>query len=773
MREHSLAANGPAWIYRRLAQVAFFATLVLIPVRLRIDLLARPNLPIQSDYTDFLLFAPDVTMLATFIFWGMSSLGHPRPVRLGPPSVWLPLAGLSLAGLVSTVTSVDETLTLYHAVRLAGLFLFFLYVVNEVAAAPALILYGVALQGIVQSGVAIAQFLLQRSVGLQLLGENSLSPAWAGVSIVSTGSDRVLRAYGLSDHPNILGGCLAFGLIILLAAYLWVAWPRRLLMLVALVPMSVALLLTFSRSAWLAFAVGALFLLAVQFARGFGTVLKPVIWLSLAVGLALAPFVWQQQALLGSRLNAGAAFDRVGVEQQSIGERALLLQEAGSLLAAHPVTGIGLGASPIAMKDENPGSSLTYQPPHMALLAAALETGSVGGAFYLLLLALPWVMLLRHKEKLLQPWVAGAAALLLAVTVVGFFDYYTWLLVPGRLWQWLAWGLVAGSVQGAADPNALAAPLPSRSLREDSMTFVSIRQRAPGEDSALLRHAVLQTLAYADVFDYSLAISEIHRYLSFERAALTDVQAAVEELVQAGAVVRAAEWFALPGRQALAEVRRRRARASASLWRRALRYARIIASLPFVRMVAVTGSLAMDNAERDNDVDFMLVAAPGRLWTARALAVLVTHVAKVAGVRLCPNYIVTTDALEFHERSLYVAHEVAQMIPLAGLEIYDRIRSLNDWTDDFLPNAKGAPEPPYEVRHSLRRRQRLENVLGMLPVQWFEAWEMNRKIRRLSRQMSSNPEAYFSSDVCKGHADRHARRTEMLLRQRIERAGSI
>jgi hypothetical protein len=35
------------------------------------------------------------------------------------------------------------------------------------------------------------------------------------------------------------------------------------------------------------------------------------------------------------------------------------------------------------------------------------------------------------------------SAALLAATVVGFLDYYTWLLAPGRLWQYVIWGLWA------------------------------------------------------------------------------------------------------------------------------------------------------------------------------------------------------------------------------------------------------------------------------------------------------------------------------------------
>ncbi len=446
MKAPSHALCGIATAFRRLSRIAFFATIVLIPVRLRIDLLARPNVPIYGDYTDFLLFAADAAMLATLAFWGLSLLAVRRPVRLGPVYIWLPLTGLTLAGLLSALTSVDRALTLYHVVRLAALFAFFLYIVNEMAA-PAVLIAAVALQGTIQAVVAIAQFLAQTSIGLQVLGEYELSPAWNGVSIVSSGSDRILRAYGLSDHPNILGGCLAFGLIVLMAAYLGANRKTRLMLLVAFLPMSVALLLTFSRAAWLAFGIGAAFLIGIQVAFHGGASLRPLLWLILAAGLTLAPFTWKEADLLGVRLGANGAFGTVPQEEQSLGERVLLVQAANRIFATDALTGIGLGAAPVAMKNAYPKLGLDYQPPHLSILEAALETGILGATFYFLLLILPWAVLLRHRELLGQPLVAGAAALLLAITVVGLFDYYTWLLVPGRLWQWVSWGMLAVSVQ--------------------------------------------------------------------------------------------------------------------------------------------------------------------------------------------------------------------------------------------------------------------------------------------------------------------------------------
>ena len=180
-----------------------------------------------------------------------------------------------------------------------------------------------------------------------------------------------------------------------------------------------------------------------------------------AIGLAcarqrivLAPFILVNLPLFGIRLDVNQSFMTIPAEEQSIGERALLVEFANHIFADHALTGIGLGASPVAMKDAYPSFPVDYQPPHLTLLDTALETGIFGATFYFLFLVLPWVVLLRHRD-LLNDRISQLLLFMLAVTIVGFFDYYTWLLVPGRLWQWLAWGLLAAAME-KANQNELA-----------------------------------------------------------------------------------------------------------------------------------------------------------------------------------------------------------------------------------------------------------------------------------------------------------------------------
>jgi len=423
------------------ARLCFCLTIVLTPFRFRYLLLERPAPPVYKDFTDFHLFGSDVAVLALLAFWALSLLFAPRPVRLGPKFMSLPLAGLIFTCLVTSFSSLDVELSLYHTLRLAVLFLFYLYLVNEVRS-PSLIVVAVALQVIVQSLTALAQFFLQFSIGLKLFGEHELDPAVRGVSIVSTGSTRVLRSYGLTEHPNVLGGCLALGLILLLAVYLHGKPNMKKGAAPAILLGLPALFVTFSRSAWLAFIIGAFILTGAAARAREWKKLQSVLWLALAAFLILAPLVWNYSSYVGARFNVDGSFKKNPYENRSIGER-LLLDEAGlHIFFDKPVSGVGLGASALAIKKYFPDFRGSFVPPHFVLLAVAMETGVVGVIFYIFLLLFPWLALARNKKNLLgKPTLLAASVLLMAMTLIGFFDIYPWLLPPGRLWQWLAWGL--------------------------------------------------------------------------------------------------------------------------------------------------------------------------------------------------------------------------------------------------------------------------------------------------------------------------------------------
>ncbi len=438
-----------------LARLCFQATVILIPFRYRFVLLARNFPPVYRDFTDFLLFLSDVSLVLTLLFWGATLAWKPRGLRVGPLLLSLPLAGVLLFSLISTFRSVDAALSAYHFIRMLLLAGFYLYVVNEVRSLNMLVL-PVTIQAVVQGIVGTTQSLAQRSVGLQSLGELVLDPAWSGVSIVWAEGVRWLRAYGLSDHPNILGGTLALALLVMLGWYAQAPASRRAPAALFLLMAALTLLLTFSRAAWLGALLGAVLLIALWARYRPARELRHLAVLAAAGGLVLLPFLWRSAPFLSVRLNpAAAAADQVATEYAALSYRRLLAAAANELFAQNALTGVGLGTFPVALLQNDPAFPIDYQPVHVVLFDVAVETGIFGALAYLAGMLLPWMALWLNRRSLrFTPALITASAALLAATVIGFFDYYLWFLPPGRLWQWLVWGFWAASYQDALMENS-------------------------------------------------------------------------------------------------------------------------------------------------------------------------------------------------------------------------------------------------------------------------------------------------------------------------------
>jgi hypothetical protein len=283
--------------------------------------------------------------------------------------------------------------------------------------------------------------------------------------------------------------------------------------------------------------------------------------------------------------------------------------------------------------------------------------------------------------------------------------------------------------------------------------------RRPPRSLSPLETAVWRTIAYSDVFDYPLTLPEIHHYLEGVPADLTEVERALGNgrLLPHHLIYRP-PFYMLPGREEIGPIRQRREALSQTLWPAAIRYGRLIASLPFVRMVAVTGSLAVNNVnERVRaDIDYLIVTGNGRVWLSRAFIVAVVRLAARRGYELCPNYILAESALAFPDQNLYTAHELLQMMPLYGLDTYRQMRQTNSWAARFMPNAARAPRQQPDLPAPYATAQRLLELPLTTPAGgWLDAWEMGRKIRKFGRQPNHNQEADFHKDWCKGHFDAH------------------
>jgi len=287
-------------------------------------------------------------------------------------------------------------------------------------------------------------------------------------------------------------------------------------------------------------------------------------------------------------------------------------------------------------------------------------------------------------------------------------------------------------------------------------------------DISPLKRAILEALAYSDIFEHPLTMEEIHRFLGIP-ASLKDVH---DCLLNMEVVSHKQGYYFLDGHEDILEIRLVRRQKSWNAYNRAMLYGRILGYLPFIRMVALTGSLAMLNLSKNRDIDYMLVARSGRVWTARAFVLLFGRIAKFFGDEICPNVIVSENALQWNARNIYTAREFAQMIPVIGVDIFHRLLDANRWLEEILPNIEWK-NPSTEGSHGLIWQKFIELFLNGKAVDRFEAWEMNRKIVRFTKQKGFGIETNFNADICQGNFDHHGSWALNAYEERLKSLGVL
>lgn len=218
-----------------------------------------------------------------------------------------------------------------------------------------------------------------------------------------------------------------------------------------------------------------------------------------------------------------------------------------------------------------------------------------------------------------------------------------------------------------------------------------------------MKKAILQTLSYADVFDYPLSASEVWRFLISQNAKRKTQNEIKKELTTNSFLVSRITYhdgfYSLKGREEIFAIRKKREKWSQEKQKLAEKVAEILRKIPWIKMIGITGALAMENSDKEDDIDLLIATRRNRLWLTRLLTVfLVELVARRRRPRdrdvrdkICLNMFLDENhlAVPKNEQDLFSSHEVCQMRPLWDKdETYQKFLRENQWSRKFLPNWK-------------------------------------------------------------------------------------
>ncbi|MDO8495456.1 MAG: hypothetical protein Q7S32_02960 [bacterium] len=254
---------------------------------------------------------------------------------------------------------------------------------------------------------------------------------------------------------------------------------------------------------------------------------------------------------------------------------------------------------------------------------------------------------------------------------------------------------------------------------------------------AALEKSILATLAYFDVLDFPLTVREVTRFLinpekfvdkkiftrKKEELGYGQIEEVLQNLKLKGLVEEFLGFYFLPGKKHIYLERIERIKLAEEKWKKARRYLFWIQSLPFIELVLASGSLAMGHMTENSDLDMLIVAKSGRIWTARLFVYVLFGIMGVrrrkeqiiAPDKICPNHFITTRSLRIPCVSLYTAQLYAHLIPVyvRRKEVLDDFWRENTWIENYLQNWEHLDG--YQYRH-IQENKFLQKIASLAEV---------------------------------------------------------
>ena len=236
---------------------------------------------------------------------------------------------------------------------------------------------------------------------------------------------------------------------------------------------------------------------------------------------------------------------------------------------------------------------------------------------------------------------------------------------------------------------------------------------------------ILKTLGYFDLFQYPLTREEIY-FFHADNISQQLIESALDMLLAERSVFRLDEFYSLKNDSQLAERRRKGNQLALKQMKTAGKIARFLARFPYVRGVAVSGSLSKNFASEKTDIDFFIVTESNRLWIARSLMHLYKKLTYLAGRQdwFCMNYYVDEKGLEIPEKNIFTAMEIITLVPMQGKTSVKNFLADNAWTKNYFPESSTMIGNVPEIKKGFISRT-AERILNGSLGNTIDEWLMN------------------------------------------------
>lgn len=382
---------------------------------------------IRIDYLSPTVYLTDILVASILVGWGWEKIVNQKSkIKTTIKNLKISWATLLVSGFLvaNVLLAASQPVAFYKFIKILEISLLGLYIAKNHHLLST-IYHPLSVSIIYSSLIAIGQFAKQASLGglLWWLGERTFNSMTPGIAQASIEGRLILRPYATFPHPNVLGGFLSISLPLLIFL------PPK-LRPIPFVLGTVALFLSFSQSAWLAFGLQLSFWGAWFVRRVWKKLLN--YWPHLLVLLFIASFFSSKTLTLKSF---------TWVEPESIKQRQDLNLVAMEMIKNSPLLGVGLGNFLIRLPEfyQDKGTVRFLQPAHNLYLLIGAETGLVGLLMFFFLLYFTYKQLIFNCA--FSIFNLSLIIALTSILILGLFDHYFYTLQQGQLLAALLLGL--------------------------------------------------------------------------------------------------------------------------------------------------------------------------------------------------------------------------------------------------------------------------------------------------------------------------------------------
>ncbi|MFT5822397.1 MAG: hypothetical protein ACI8ZM_003653 [Crocinitomix sp.] len=198
-----------------------------------------------------------------------------------------------------------------------------------------------------------------------------------------------------------------------------------------------------------------------------------------------------------------------------------------------------------------------------------------------------------------------------------------------------------------------------------------------------MRTEILKYLCYFDIFNHPLQKRELVRLCATNEA---DLSQELEELKNAGHCFESDNYISIKANvKELAQERQVKEKRAEKYFDKLPFYAKLIRAFPFVKGIAISGSMSKNVMHEDGDIDYFIITDKGRLWICRTFLVVFKKIFLLNSKKyFCVNYFVDEENLFIPDENIFTAIEIQYLLPVYNHEIISQFRKENNWSAKFI-----------------------------------------------------------------------------------------